>query len=117
MALQEQVAHERLLLPVAASVEVRMLASDAMLVRLSGEHDASTAKRLADAFVAVRDQANVIVDLTDCSSIDSTGVAVICAPGSLISGQTRLVVGRPAEWNSGLLPTYETVEAALDSFQ
>jgi len=100
-----------------------MLASDTMLVRLSGEHDASTKTRLADAFVAVRNQANVIVDLTRCSFIDSSIVTTMRrAHAALTRDQGRLVVVLPAEPNAvtrtaelvhfaELLPTYTSLEA------
>jgi anti-anti-sigma factor len=128
MVLQEQAAEDEFLRPTPASIEVRMLASDTMLVQLSGEHDATTHSRLADAFVAVRHQANVIVDLTPCSSIDSSILTMLLrAHDALMRDQRRLAVALPTKVDltrkaelerlSDLLPAYASVEAALTSFR
>jgi anti-anti-sigma factor len=131
MALQEQAAGtvSALLGEAPGSVEVRMLASDTMLVRFSGEHDGSMRSRLVDAFVAVRNQANVIVDLTNCSFVDSTIITTMLeARDAITNSHGRLAVALPAESNAvnrmaklvrlpDLIPTYTSVDDALASFR
>jgi anti-anti-sigma factor len=49
----------------------------AAIVSLRGEHDLATATEVSDAISAI--DGNVLVDLTDCSFLDSTVIGVLFA--------------------------------------
>ena len=47
------------------------------MVRLRGDHDLSTKPRLLDALATVRRASGVVIDLTECTFVDSTIIAAI----------------------------------------
>jgi anti-anti-sigma factor len=60
-----------------ASVGIDSAPGGAVVVRLCGDHDLSTKPRLIDALVAVRRASAVVIDLTECTFVDSTIIAAI----------------------------------------
>lgn len=58
-----------------AAIEVELRGADIALVRLRGEHDLSTKPRLTAALAAASDRRNVLVDLSECTFIDSSVIA------------------------------------------
>jgi anti-sigma B factor antagonist len=57
------------------SVEVKPLAEEVAVVRLYGEHDLSTTPELAGALDDACRRSRVLVDLSQCTFIDSTVLA------------------------------------------
>jgi anti-sigma B factor antagonist len=68
-------AHE----PIEPTVEVTTDAPGAVAVTLRGEHDLSSRPAVADAIARAGERANVLVDLSECSFIDSTIIGVLVA--------------------------------------
>jgi anti-sigma B factor antagonist len=65
------------------SIAVEASAPGSQLIAISGELDLAVAHRLNEALEEVPDQAIVLIDLRDCSFIDSTGLA------SIVKGRQR----------------------------
>jgi anti-anti-sigma factor len=65
--------------PLAPTVEVTTDAPGAVAVTLRGEHDLNSRPAVADALARACERANVLVDLSDCSFIDSTIIGVLVA--------------------------------------
>ena len=59
------------------TVEVGHLEPDLAIVTLRGEHDISTRDELGLAFDEASAHANLLIDLTDCSFIDSTVINLL----------------------------------------
>lgn len=72
--------------------------SDHHIVALHGELDIESAEGVADAIVEVAGS-TVVVDLSDLSFMDSTGISALVVARSrvLADGQGQLVVTRPTE--------------------
>lgn len=60
------------------TVDIETL-DDRTLVRVTGELDMATARTFDDALLAVSDGADVVVDLSPCTFVDSTGMRSIVA--------------------------------------
>jgi anti-sigma B factor antagonist len=63
--------------PELGSVEVEVHATGVVIVTLRGEHDLNTKPHLSDALARAGDSADVLVDLSECSFIDSTVIGVL----------------------------------------
>jgi anti-sigma B factor antagonist len=64
---------------VAAGVDVEHPAADLTIVNVRGEHDLGNRQTLADALAAAGDACDVLVDLSECTFIDSTVLGVLLA--------------------------------------
>ena len=64
-------------LPEPGTVTVAHPAPGLAVVTLRGEHDLSTQTKLAEAFAAAGTHSNVLVDLTDCTFMDSTVIGAL----------------------------------------
>lgn len=79
----------------------------AAIVSLHGEHDLATAAELSDAISAI--DGNVLIDLSDCSFLDSTVIGVLFARNldlERAGGFLEVVVPRA---NAGVARTLELV--------
>jgi anti-anti-sigma factor len=110
-----------------AAVEVAFHRLGVVIVTLRGEHDLGRGQALRDALQTAGPQLNVIVDLTECSSVDASFVAALMTAGndleerggalSLVIAPKAASVQRAAK-QSGLadaLPVYATRSAAIAS--
>jgi anti-sigma B factor antagonist len=109
------------------AVEVKSASPWIAIVSLVGEHDLGdyTTVKTALTHAAVRAE-NVIVDLTECTFIDSTVLATMINSGSIaaVDGGRVLVVLPPegsvqrlaqAACLDEILPTYDALAAAMAS--
>jgi anti-anti-sigma factor len=79
----------------------------AAIVSLRGEHDLATAENVSQAISSV--EGNVLVDLTDCTFLDSTVIGLLFAHSKDLERQGRyLEVVVPAE-NRTIVRTLELV--------
>jgi anti-anti-sigma factor len=65
--------------PLAPTVEVITEASGAVAVTLRGEHDLNSRPAVSEAIARACERADVLVDLSHCSFIDSTIIGVLVA--------------------------------------
>jgi anti-anti-sigma factor len=65
--------------PSRPAIEVEALSDEVRVVHLRGEHDLSTKIELAVALAAASERPRVLVDLSDCTFIDSTVIALLLA--------------------------------------
>ena len=112
----------------APAVEVAIIQPGVARVGLRGEHDLTTRPRLSEALAEASDQPNVFVDLTECTFMDSSVIAVLFQAGrelGQIGGRLELVippgpgeVRRVAELTAlaSVLPVRETAAETLASF-
>ena len=90
--------HESERTPAAASrprpgtVSLERPAAGVVIVTLEGEHDLNTRPDLVDALARAGDAAGVLVDLTECTFIDSTVIGVL-----VVAFQTAEQSGRRFE--------------------
>ena len=63
--------------PPPGTVEVEPHAPDVVVVALRGEHDLNTRQLFSEALARAGDDGNVLVDLSECSFIDSTIIGVL----------------------------------------
>jgi anti-anti-sigma factor len=106
-------------------VQVEFKPPGVAIVTLRGEHDLSTRQRLTEALAAASARPNVLVNLSECTFIDSSIVhALLMAGTSLRARDGRLelvippkarVVRRVAELTplASTLPIHETRSAAV----
>jgi anti-anti-sigma factor len=66
-------------LPSRPSIEVERLSDEVAIVHLRGEHGLSTKLELTAALNVASERPRVLVDLTQCTFIDSTVIAVLLA--------------------------------------
>ena len=64
---------------IAPPVEVTTEADGAVAVTLRGEHDLNSRPAVAEAIARACERAGVLVDLSECSFIDSTIIGVLVA--------------------------------------
>lgn len=112
-----------------ALIELAFHVQGIALLRLSGEHDLSGSERLAETLAAAEPQLDVLVDLSDCSFIDSSVIAALFrAHKRLVARGGRLGLLTPREATTiqriakatalaALLPIHEDLAAALLSFR
>jgi anti-anti-sigma factor len=107
-------------------IEIQSPHAGLMIVALRGEHDLSTKAELAAALASACASAPlVVVDLGECSFIDSTVIASILSSYArageqgcrlaLVIPQTDGIVARTAELSGlrALVPTFSSLEEAL----
>ena len=109
-------------------MNVEMLAPGVACVRLRGEHDLVTRAGVVKALASAGEQANVVVDLTECAFVDSAVIAALVHAGRRLGedgGRFELVippgpgeVRRAAELTAlpGVLRVHETRAEALAAF-
>jgi anti-sigma B factor antagonist len=78
--------------PEPGSVEVETCAPGAIVVTLRGEHDLNTRGAFSDALESAGGEADVLVDLSACSFIDSTMIGAL-----VLAFQTRSERGHRIE--------------------
>jgi anti-anti-sigma factor len=95
------------------------------VVNMRGEHDITTHRALLEALEEAAAQSNVLVDLSECTFIDSTVIAALIATAQALQArQEQLVLVIPPEQrqptrvaaltNLGeILPCHTTLRAAL----
>jgi anti-anti-sigma factor len=111
------------------SIRIISATPSVAIVSLLGEHDLGDSEPLKVAFARAAIRArNVIVDLSDCSFIDSIVIALLLHAQSVVAQDGgRLAVALPTEPNAvnrvadvmhlcRLVPVYASVEAALATF-
>jgi anti-anti-sigma factor len=99
------------------------------LITLRGEHDLTSKHTLAEALSTASAQLNVLVDLSECTFIDSTVIATFFRARErlrrrggrleLLIPQTATNIRRLAKITllDKILPIHETRSAAITSFQ
>jgi anti-anti-sigma factor len=75
--------------PVPGTVALERIAPAVAIVTLCGEHDLTTRAAIADALERAGDESNVLVDLSECSFIDSTVIGVLVLAFQSFSEQGR----------------------------
>lgn len=65
--------------PSRPVIEVEPLSDDVAILHLRGEHDLSTKPELSAALEVASERSRVFVDLSDCTFIDSTVIALLLA--------------------------------------
>ena len=111
------------------AVEVEFHRVGVAVVRLRGEHDLSSKQALSEGLSDASDQLNVIVDLSECTFMDSSVIATfyvarkslgarggrleLVIPPEAITVQRVATITRLAK----LLPIHETHGAGIASFQ
>jgi anti-anti-sigma factor len=112
-----------------ASIEVAFHRLGVAIVTLRGDHGASRQQALSDALAGAEPQLNVIVDLSECTSVDSTVVAALVASASELQARGgALAVIIPAKavalqrvakhaGLADLLPVHPTRGAAIASIR
>ena len=108
-------------------VEAAYLIPGLVCMKLRGEHDLASKERLTEAFAAATTQIGVLVDLSECTFIDSTVIAVLLNAFTEIAergGRLELVippeataVARVAQIAglAAILPVHQSSAAALAS--
>ena len=111
------------------SLEVQFKLPGIALVQLRGEHDLSGKEALAEALARASDQLNVLVDLSECTFMDSSVLGVLIPAGQDIKqrgGRLELVIPPEATTASRIatitrlnefLRIHETHEAGFASFE
>jgi len=102
-------------------ISVVELPEGATLVRVAGELDLGTVSKLEDALVGTTGAVRLVVDLTDCTFLDSSAVRVLLHEAAGRDDGTYAVVApdpgvRKALEIAGvetMLPIYSTVAEAL----
>jgi anti-sigma B factor antagonist len=81
----------------AFSVGVRFTNPSCPVVEVHGEVDVATAPELADYMAAAlaRDPVTLVLDLTDTTFFDCSGIAVVVTAAKHLSERSRLVLRRP----------------------
>ena len=110
------------------TVEVAHHAPHLAVVSLQGEHDISTSESLAQALERAAANSNVLVDLSECTFVDSTVITILIRTSETVkAGGEQLVlvippaqraIARIAEMTGlgHLMPLYESRDAALAAF-
>jgi anti-sigma B factor antagonist len=100
-------ANERSERSIPGTVTVTFAAPDSARIALCGEVDISTRPQIAEALERARGRRYVVVDLSDCTFLDSTTVGVLMGfHAELDESGGRLAVALP--------PTHGVVNRAVD---
>ena len=109
-------------------LEVQFRLPGIALVQMRGEHDLSGKDALAEALASASDQLNVLVDLSECTFMDSSVLGVLIPAGQTIKqrgGRLELVIPPEATTASRvamithlaeLLRIHQTHQAGFASF-
>jgi anti-anti-sigma factor len=85
---------------VPGTVAVTFAAPSSVLIALRGEWDVSTQPQLAEALQHARGRQNVVIDLSDCSFVDSTTIGMlITLDHQLAADSGRLEIALPPSHN------------------
>jgi anti-sigma B factor antagonist len=115
--------------PTAPAVEVEFRPPGIALVKLRGEHDIASKQHLTEALATASAQLNVLVDLSECTFMDSTVIATFFCACEMLKqrgGRLELVIPQAATTVQNvakltaldkILPIHETQRAAVASFQ
>jgi anti-anti-sigma factor len=99
------------------------------LIKLRGEHDLTSKRALTEALATASAQLNILVDLSECTFIDSTVIAALFRASESLrprNGRLELLVPQSSTTIrhlakitalDKLLPIHETRSAAIASFQ
>ena len=110
-------------------IEVQFRLPGIALVQMHGEHDLSGREALAEALARASDQLNVLVDLSECTFMDSSVLGVLIPAGQAIKqrgGRLELVIPPEATTASRVaaitrlaefLPIHKTHGAGFASFE
>ena len=123
--MAQQEAHRA----TSAAIEVAFIPPGIALVKLRGEQDISGKPRLREALATASAQLNVLVDLSECTFMDSSAISALFRARQLLStrgGQLELVIPQEASTVqriakitalAAILPIHDSQSAALASFQ
>jgi anti-anti-sigma factor len=115
--------------PEAGTVHVGHHAHGIAFVDMRGEHDLSTAPELTKALEHAAAHSNVLVDLSDCTFIDSTVIQTMVATARVVQGRNeRFVLVIPPEQQqitriaemthlAEIVPLYTARSAALTDLE
>jgi anti-anti-sigma factor len=81
-------ANERQQRSVPGTVTVTFAGSNGAHVALRGEWDISTERLLADALTRAREQRQIVIDLSDCSFLDSRAIGMLLSLGAELAENT-----------------------------
>lgn len=109
--------------PTEFDVTTESAGEDALVVRVSGDLDLATSPRFSDALAAAPATRRVVIDLTSCTFLDSSGVrALVQAARKIPEGERRVdvVAGSPAILRileitgvDRMVPVHRSLEEAL----
>jgi anti-anti-sigma factor len=111
---------------VPASVEMRSVPGGGIIVALVGDHDLSTKTQLLARLAGVGRPARLVIDLSGCTFVDSTIIAVIlgaCHTTSPSEQRVSLVLPNDTSYvyralsvigARDLVPIHRSIEAALE---
>jgi len=105
-------------------IEVRSVSASAIVLTLTGDHDLATKPALVAALAGLAPEAEIVIDLTRCTFIDSTVIGAIL--GARRPDRPRISLVHPPDTSyvvralsvigmRDLLPVHPSVEAALES--
>ena len=115
--------------PTAPAVEVEFRPPGIALIKLRGEHDLSSRQHLTEALATASAQLDVLVDLSECTFMDSTVVAAFFRAReqlkerggrlAVVIPQAAATIQRVAKITAldMILPIHETQRTAVASFQ
>jgi anti-sigma B factor antagonist len=95
MPPDEREPTHRLGRPVPPTVEVEIRSPYAAVVTLGGEHDLGSKPALTRALARAIDHRHVLVDLTDCTFIESSAIGALVSASRLLAerkGRLELVI-------------------------
>ena len=108
--------------PKEFEVTVESAGEEVLVARVSGDLDLATSPRFSEALAAAPAARRVVIDLTDCTFLDSSGVrALVQAVREIPEGERRVdVVAGPAILRvleitgvDRMVPVHRTAEDAL----
>jgi anti-sigma B factor antagonist len=123
MALQEATS------TTPRGVEVEFPQSSIAVLKLRGEHDLSSKQHLSEALAEASARSNVLIDLSECTFMDSSVIATFVVAHKRLSGRggrlglvippEATTIQRIAEITSlvDLLPVHETQTAAVEGLR
>ena len=109
-----------------AGIEIRAMPGG-VVVSLSGDHDLSTKSQLVDSLARVRRERRVLIDLQQCTFVDSTIIGTIlaaCLAGSSRAPNVSVVLPPDTSYVyralsviglRDLVPAHLSIEAALEA--
>jgi anti-anti-sigma factor len=121
--------HARRSIRALRAIDLAFHVEGIAVLELRGEHDLSGCERLSEALEAATPQLLVLVDLSDCSFIDSSVVATLfVARKRLLAAGGKLELLVPPEAATvqriaratslaAIIPVHETLAAALSSLK
>jgi len=106
------------------SIDVRTERGGVIVLRLIGDHDLATKPSLVAELAALPPEAAVVIDLTDCTFVDSTVIGAIL--NARRPERTRVSLVLPPDTSyvmralsvlgvSDLMPVHPSIEAALEA--